>query len=37
LRFCYTFFMYGIIISVIAYAIAFIMHPQGMDIGPIIE
>ena len=37
LRFCYTFFMYGIIISIIAYAIAFIMFPQGMDIGPIIE
>jgi predicted metal-dependent HD superfamily phosphohydrolase len=37
LRFCYTFFMYGIIISVIAFAIAFIMFPQGMDIGPIIE
>ncbi len=37
LRFCYTFFMYGIIISVIAFAIAFIMYPQGMDIGPIIE
>jgi HD-GYP domain-containing protein (c-di-GMP phosphodiesterase class II) len=37
LRFCYTFFMYGIIISVIAFAIAFILFPQGMDIGPIIE
>ena len=37
LRYCYTFFMYGIIISIISYAIAFIMYPQGMDIGPIIE
>jgi hypothetical protein len=37
LRFCYTFFMYGIIISVIAFAIAFILFPQGIDIGPIIE
>ncbi|MCH8033076.1 MAG: HD domain-containing protein [Bacteroidetes bacterium] len=37
LRYCYTFFMYGIIISIIAFAIAFIMFPQGMDIGPIIE
>ncbi|MCH7965202.1 MAG: HD domain-containing protein [Bacteroidetes bacterium] len=37
LRYCYTFFMYGIIISIIAFAIAFIMYPQGMDIGPIIE
>ena len=37
LRFCYTIFMYGIILSVIAFAIAFILFPQGMDIGPIIE
>jgi len=37
LRFCYTFFMYGIILTVIAFAIAFILFPQGMDIGPIIE
>lgn len=37
LRFCYTFFMYGIIISVIAYAIAFILYPQGADLGPLIE
>jgi len=37
LRYCYTFFMYGIIISVIAYAIAFILYPQGVNLGPIIE
>lgn len=37
LRFCYTIFMYGIIISVIAFAIAYIMYPQGMDIGPILQ
>jgi hypothetical protein len=27
LRICYTIFMYGLIISVIAYAVAFIMNP----------
>jgi putative nucleotidyltransferase with HDIG domain len=36
LRICYTFFMYGLIISVIAFAIAFIMYP-GTDLGPLIE
>ena len=37
LRICYTFFMYGLIISVIAFAIAFIMFPGGTDLGPLIE
>ncbi|UCH65741.1 MAG: hypothetical protein JSW63_00990, partial [Ignavibacterium sp.] len=37
LRICYTLFMYGVIVSVIAYAIAFIMFPGGTDLGPIIE
>ena len=37
LRICYTFFMYGLIISVIAFAIAFIMYPAGTDLGPLIE
>jgi len=37
LRICYTFFMYGVIISVIAYAVAFILFPEGTDLGPIIE
>ena len=37
LRICYTIFMYGVIISVIAYAIAFILNPHGTDIGPLIE
>ncbi len=37
LRICYTFFMYGLIISVIAFAIAFIMYPGGTDLGPLIE
>lgn len=36
LRICYTFFMYGLIISVLAFAIAFIMFP-GTDLGPLIE
>ncbi|MGB5286858.1 MAG: Pycsar system effector family protein [Ignavibacteriaceae bacterium] len=37
LRICYTFFMYGLIISVIAFAIAFILNPGGTDLGPLIE
>jgi len=37
LRICYTFFMYGLIISVIAFAIAFILYPGGTDLGPLIE
>jgi len=37
LRICYTIFMYGVIISVIAFAIAFILFPGGTNIGPIIE
>jgi putative nucleotidyltransferase with HDIG domain len=36
LRICYTFFMYGLIISVLAFAIAFILNP-GTDLGPLIE
>jgi putative nucleotidyltransferase with HDIG domain len=36
LRICYTFFMYGLIISVLAFAIAFIMFP-GTDLGPLLE
>ena len=37
LRICYTFFMYGLIVSVLAFAIAFIMYPGGTDLGPLIE
>jgi len=37
LRICYTFFMYGVIISVIAFAIAFILYPDGTNLGPILE
>lgn len=36
LRICYTFFMYGLIISVLAYAIAFMMFP-GTDLGPLLD
>lgn len=36
LRICYTIFMYGLIISVLAFAIAFILNP-GTDLGPLIE
>ncbi|MCU0332222.1 MAG: DUF5706 domain-containing protein [Ignavibacteriaceae bacterium] len=36
LRICYTFFMYGLIISVLAFAIAFILYP-GTDLGPLID
>lgn len=36
LRICYTFFMYGLIISVLAFAIAFITYP-GTDLGPLLE
>lgn len=37
LRICYTIFMYGVIISVLAFAIAFILYPGGTDLGPLIE
>ena len=36
LRICYTFFMYGLIISVLAFAIAFLMYP-GTDLGPLLD
>ncbi len=36
LRICYTIFMYGLIISVLAFAIAFILYP-GTDLGPLLE
>ena len=37
LRICYTLFMYGVNTSVVAYAIAFILFPEGTDMGSIIE
>ncbi len=37
LRICYTIFMFGLVVSVIAYAIAFAMYPEGTNIGNILE
>jgi hypothetical protein len=37
LRICYTIFMYGIIISVIAFAIAIIFYPGTTELGSLIE
>lgn len=37
LRICYTIFMYGIIISVIAFTIAYMMYPDGTNLNPLIE
>jgi HD-GYP domain-containing protein (c-di-GMP phosphodiesterase class II) len=36
LRICYTIFMYGLIISVLAFAIAFVLNP-GTELSPLIE
>lgn len=37
LRWCYSIFMYGLIISVIAFAIAFALYPTGTNLGPLID
>ncbi len=37
LRISYTIFMWGLIISVIAFTIAFLLYPEGTNLGPIIE
>ena len=37
LRICYNIFMYGIIISVLAFAAAVILFPGGTNLGPLIE
>jgi len=37
LRICYNIFMYGIIISVIAFAIAVLAYPGSTNLGPLIE
>ncbi len=37
LRISYTIFMWGLIVSVLAFTIAFLMYPEGTDLGPIIE
>ena len=35
LRICYNIFMYGMIITIIAFTLAFIFAPQTANIGPI--
>jgi predicted metal-dependent HD superfamily phosphohydrolase len=37
LRICYNFFMYGLIISILAFALAVILYPGPTEIGPLIE
>ena len=37
LRICYNIFMYGIIISILAFAVAVILFPGGTNLGPLIE
>ena len=37
LRICYNIFMYGIIVSVLAFAVAVILFPGGTNLGPLIE
>ena len=37
LRICYNVFMYGIIISFIAFVVAVILFPGGTNLGPLIE
>jgi predicted metal-dependent HD superfamily phosphohydrolase len=37
LRRCYTIFMYGMILSIIAYAIAFVLSPESTNLSPLIE
>jgi len=37
LRICYNIFMYGLIISVIAFAIAIVLYPGQTEFGPLID
>lgn len=37
LRRCYTIFMYGMILSILAYALAFILSPESTNLSPLIE
>ncbi len=37
LRICYNIFMYGIIVSILAFAVAVILFPGGTNLGPLIE
>jgi len=36
LRVCYSIFMYGLIISVIAFALAIMLYPEGTNLGPLL-
>lgn len=36
LRTCYSIFMYGLVISVIAFTIAIMLYPEGTNLGPLI-
>lgn len=37
LRRCYTIFMYGMIISILAYTLAFVLSPEATNLGPLID
>lgn len=37
LRVCYTIFMFGVILSVIAFAIAYMLYPDGTNLGPLLD
>ncbi len=37
LRICYNIFMYGLILSIIAFTIAIMLYPDGTQLGPILE
>ena len=37
LRLCYNIFMYGLILSVIAFTAAVILYPHGTNLGPLLE
>lgn len=37
LRFCYNIFMYGLILSVIAFTVAVMLYPHGTNLSPLLE
>ncbi len=37
LRICYNIFMYGLIVSIIAFTLAIVLYPGGTELGPILE
>jgi predicted metal-dependent HD superfamily phosphohydrolase len=37
LNYCYSIFIYGMILSVLAFAVAIMLYPEGTDLGVIIE